>query len=143
MNAWVDQMQSGLNAQVIRAGVLGSEEYYNRTGPNHANGNDATFVTALYQPFLGRAPDAGGLAAWTGQLRSNPANRTAVASGISNSDENRTVIITGFYQSFLGRSPDADGLQAWKTQLAGGISQPQIIAFFVTTTEYLNIHNIV
>ena len=130
-------MQKGLNAEVIRAGILGSDEYYNRTGPALTGGNDSTFVTALYQTFLGRAPDTGGLAAWTGELAGNPANRQTVASGISNSDENRTVIIAGFYQAYLHRAPDRNGLDAWKSLLAGGISQPRIVTFFVTTPEYL------
>ena len=142
LTAWVDLMQKGLNAEVIRAGILGSDEYYNRTGPGNMNGTDATFITALYKTFLGRAPDAGGLAAWEGLLNNNPANRNSVASGISNSDENRTVIITGFYQTYLHRNPDAGGLVAWKNLLASGISQPSIISFFVTTTEYLSRNNI-
>ena len=137
LDAWVDQMQKGLNAQVIRAGILGSDEYFNRTGPGDLNGTPATFVTALYRTFLGRAPDAGGLNAWLGVLNNDPANRQTVAAGISNSDENQTVIITGFYQSFLHRNPDAAGLKAWKSELADGISQPQIVTFFVTTPEYI------
>ena len=136
-------MQKGLNAEVIRAGILGSDEYYNRTGPGLSGGNDSTFVTALYQTFLGRAPDTGGLAAWTGELAGNPANRQTVASGISNSDENRTVIIAGFYQTYLHRNPDPAGLTAWKGQLAAGISQPQIVSFFVTTSEYLSYNHII
>ena len=136
LGAWVDQMQAGLNAEVIRAGILGSQEYYNRVG-----GADTSYVTALYQTFLNRLPDSGGLAAWTAIL-ADPSKRQSVASGISNSDENRSVIITSFYVTYLHRSPDAGGLAAWKVLLANGISQPQIIAAFVTSPEYLNFNRL-
>ncbi len=48
------------------------------------------FVTALYNNMLGRAPDAGGLAFWVGQLTSG-ASRGRVLADFTNSDENRNV----------------------------------------------------
>jgi len=130
LNAWVDLMQNGANAAQIRAGILGSAEYFARTG-----GSAAPYVTALYQDLLGRTPDAGGFADWTGLLvRGTPAQ---ISLGISNSAECRAVTISGLYQDFLDRAPDPVGLSNWDQLLANGVSQPQIVTAFVTAPEYL------
>jgi len=137
LNDWVNLMQGGYNAEQIRAGILGSPEYFADTG-----GTNTSFVTALYQSFLNRAPDPNGLNDWVTLLVNGTDTTAQVATGFLNSDENRTDIITGFYETYLHRAPDAGGLAAWKTLLANGITQPQIITFFVTAPEYLAINNI-
>jgi len=138
LNDWVNLMQQGYNAENIRAGILGSPEYFQDTG-----GTNDSFVTALYATFLGRTPDPGGFADWTGILGTGQDTRQDVASRFSNSEENRTAIITGFYQQFLHRAPDGPGLAAWKTLLANGITQPQIISSFVAAPEYLALNDLV
>jgi hypothetical protein len=130
-------MQAGANAETIRAGILGSNEYFADTG-----GTNAGFVTALYHTFLNRDPDSTGFAAWMSMLNSTPTSRLQAASGFANSIENRTDVITGFYQTFLQRDPDANGLAAWLEQLAAGMTQPQIITAFVTSPEYLALHGV-
>jgi len=142
LNDWVNLMQGGYNAEQIRAGILGSAEYFNRTGPGNTGGTNSTFVTALYQSFLNRAPDPNGLADWVKLLDTKADTPAQVATGFLNSDENRTVIITGFYETYLHRAPDNGGLADWKTLLANGITQPQIITFFVTSPEYLALYNL-
>jgi hypothetical protein len=59
LKAWV---QSGLSLEQIADGFASSEEFTNRYGTNPSR---EAFVTSLYYQVLGRAPDAGGLAAWT------------------------------------------------------------------------------
>jgi hypothetical protein len=137
LNAWVDQMQAGLNAEAIRAGILGSDEYFARTG-----GTNTTFITALYQTFLGRAPENAptGLPYWLNRLLTD--SREAVSAAISNSDENRTDLITSYYQDYLRRNPDPAGLAAWMSNLASGMPEPQIVSAFVTSPEYLNINDL-
>jgi len=137
LNDWVNLMQGGYNAEQIRAGILGSPEYFQDTG-----GTNTSFVTALYQSFLNRVPDPSGLAAWVNLLNTKQDTTAEVATGFLNSDENRTDIITGFYETYLHRAPDSAGLAAWKTLLANGITQPQIITAFVTSPEYLAINKI-
>jgi len=137
LNDWVNLMQGGYNAEQIRSGILGSPEYFADTG-----GTNTTFVTALYQSFLSRAPDTGGLAAWVSLLDNHQESTAQVAGGFLNSDENRTDIITGFYQKYMHRAPDPGGLADWKAALANGISQPNIISVFLTVPEYMAEYNI-
>jgi hypothetical protein len=137
LNAWVNQMQGGLNAEQIRAGILGSNEYFTDVG-----GSNAAYVTALYQGFLGRSPDATGFAYWTQQLGDGLHTRAEVSLGISDSEENRADTVTSFYETFLHRGPDEPGLAHWGQLLANGVSQSQIVTAFVTAPEYLAIHGI-
>jgi hypothetical protein len=133
LNAWVDLMQSGLNADQIRAGILGSDEYFTDVG-----GTTSAFLTALYEQFLGRGTDPTGLAYWTSLLGNNDSkSRAAVSSGIANSDETRTDLIDSYYETYLHRSPDAPGLAVWMQNLADGVSEPVIVAAFLTSPEYL------
>jgi len=137
LNDWVNLMQGGYNAEQIRSGILGSPEYFADTG-----GTNTSFVTALYQSFLNRAPDPNGLNAWVTLLVTGQYTTAQVATGFLNSDENRTDIITNFYETYLHRAPDPGGLAAWKALLANGVTQPQIISSFVTAPEYFAINYI-
>ncbi len=146
LNAWVDQMQSGLNAEVILAGILGSDEYYKDVG-----GTNTAFITALYEKFLGRAPETtpSGLPYWLNVLQTDVAGgmtvgqaRQAVSAAISNSNENRIDVVTSYYETFLHRAPDPAGLDAWVQNLANGVSQPTIVSAFVTSPEYLALNGI-
>ena len=69
-----------------------------------------------------RAPDAGGLSYWLGQLAGG-ATRTTVANGFVNSTENRTNQVTFFYRYFLNRTPDSLGLAYHIGRLQGGTDE--------------------
>jgi hypothetical protein len=132
LNDWVNLMQSGLNADQIRAGILGSNEYFAICG-----GTASDFIAALYTKFLNRTPDPTGLAAWTSQLGADPQSREAVSSGIANSDETRQDLVDSYYVIYLHRSADPTGLAAWMQNLANGVSEPVIVAAFLTSSEFL------
>lgn len=74
------------------------------------------YLASLYETYLGRAPDAEGLAYWQNQLNSG-ANTNDVYKAISQSPE-ATVYNT--YQTQLGRAPDAEGLAYWTNDIASG-----------------------
>jgi hypothetical protein len=58
-----------------------------------ASPSNGQFVTALYQNVLNRAPDAGGLAYWVGELENGTLSRPEVLIGFSESAENQTALI--------------------------------------------------
>jgi len=78
-------------------------------------------VTKMYTDTLGRAPDAAGLAYWTGLIRNKTFSVADVASRFYASDEyylyhaggTPTSWVTSLYTKLLSRSPDAAGLQYW------------------------------
>lgn len=82
----------------------------------------ASYVKAVYQDVLGRAPDSAGLAYWTGRLVAGTP-RQAVSAGFFTSDEFYLKKIREAYQDVLGRGADAGGEQYWLTQMRRGAVQ--------------------
>jgi subtilisin family serine protease len=98
-----------------------SPEYaaFNRTGTE--------YVTDLYTTFFNRAPDAGGLAYWVGQIASGmprdvvldsfmfSAEFGAFTQGIFGNTGVRAEIntVTDFYRGFFARLPDTAGFNYW------------------------------
>jgi hypothetical protein len=80
-----------------------------------------TIATKMFQDTLGRAPDAAGLAFWTGLIRNKTFTVADVASRFYASDEyylyhaggTPTSWVTALYSKLFGRAPDAAGLQYW------------------------------
>jgi len=136
LSQWLGLMHGGWNAQQVRAGILGSPEYF-----QHNGGTNATFVTALYRDLLERSTDAGGLADWTSILNLGADTISGVAARLANSDENRTLVVTDLYEHYLHRAPEPQGLAAWKNALAQGISQTQLVGGFISSPEYVALNN--
>ena len=86
-----------------------SDEYY----LYHAGGTPTSWVTALYQKLLNRAPDAAGLAAWVANTTSPAWGRARVAFEFYQSLESRLKRVDALYQVLLGRGPDATGWPFW------------------------------
>ena len=130
---WAEALRGGGQLRVLAQGFLDSPEFARRFGGR----DDAGFVTTMYQNVLGRAPDADGLAYWTGQLASGAQNRADVLVGFSESAENKARTadlldqgvwvpvpeagqVARVFYATLGRAPDAAGLGYWTSLLRGG-----------------------
>jgi hypothetical protein len=92
------------------------------------NRDNAGFVTDLYTTFFNRAPDAGGLAYWGGQLGAGLPREVALAEFMFSAEfANFTRSIFGntgvrpeidmvvdFYRGLLARLPDSSGFGFWR-----------------------------
>ncbi len=111
---------------------------------------DAT-VTRLYEAIDGRAPDAGGLAAYASALDGGQ-SVAQIAAAMLGSQEymlrfgtpqgdfahgapGNAAFVTELYANLLGRAPDASGLAGYTAALAGGESRAQLVAGFVASDE--------
>jgi hypothetical protein len=115
-------------------GVNVNETWYSMAGSFYTsaeylafNRDNTGFVTDLYTTFFNRAPDATGLAYWTGQLGSGLPREVALASFMFSTEfVNFTQAIFGntavrkeidtvvdFYRGLLSRLPDSAGLAYW------------------------------
>jgi hypothetical protein len=99
------------------------------------------FVTLVYQNVLGRAPDAAGLAFWTGQLASGAMTRGQVMLGFSESAEYRAAIanevyVTMSYQGMLRREADAQGFAFWVGYMDAGNAGRDLLNGFLNAPEY-------
>lgn len=79
---WTGQVQAGVPLATIASAFAGSNEFRNRYGAL----TNAQFVARVYANVLGRAPDAGGAAYWTGLLDGG-VGRGTVLAGFSESRE--------------------------------------------------------
>jgi hypothetical protein len=91
------------------------------------NRDNSGFVTDLYNTFFNRAPDAGGLNFWVGQLNSGLPREVALAGfmfspefasftqGIFGNTAARAEVDTvmDFYRGLLARTPDQSGYDFW------------------------------
>ena len=115
----------------VAAEFYASTEYFNHLG----GGTNSSWITDLYHKLLGRAPDAGGLTYWTGQVTAT--SRASVAFRFYQSLESRKARVTALYQELLGRGTDAGGLTFWADQILtkGDIS---LAANLANSIEYFN-----
>lgn len=107
---------------------------------------DAQFLGTIYEDADGRAPDPGGLAAYTAALQ-NGESRGQVLLSIAESPEARVhssptagdanvATITRLYEAIDGRAPDVGGLIGYTSALDAGQSVAQIAAAILASPEY-------
>jgi hypothetical protein len=81
-----------------------------------------TTITALYQAYAGRAPEAAELSYWKGAIQSGN-EFVNVRNAILNhpiGDAHMSATITELYETYAGRAPEAAELNYWKGALRGG-----------------------
>jgi len=103
-------------------------------------------VTLLYEAFLGRAPEPGGLAGWAEVFRED---RVSLATGsfipsaefqglVPNPHDPAQVtpVVTRFYTEILGRAPDPGGLAAWVNYIVTTGDLDGAAVAFLTSAEF-------
>jgi hypothetical protein len=94
------------------------------------------YVTAVYNDVLGRAPDPGGLAYWSG-LITNGAPISSVAEQIGHSPEYYTnFVIQPDYQKLLHRAGTPTEVQGLVTEMQQGLTDQGVEAQLVATDEF-------
>ena len=124
----------GLRARIVQS-FLNSSEYAGH------------WVSCVYETFLQRAPDAGGLQFWAQQLgrpgsQQGPGEQAVLAALVSSPEYvslhggANDGWIEGLYQDVLGRIADAGGSTFW-LQLANapGMDRTQFARVFLSSTE--------
>ena len=133
----------GQSYDQVLQGILNSGEYAQRIlaqqtpapTPATPSGLDDNTINQLYQQYLGRVADQGGLDTWRGK------SRDEVIKGITNSAEygekNKPGLndaqIKQLYNRYLGRDPDPDGINTFR-----GMDMAQAINRIASSEEYVN-----
>jgi hypothetical protein len=96
----------------------------------------------LYQRYLGRQGDSGGINFWVNGLAKGTATDESEAVSFIASDEyfnnhggNNTSYVNGIYNDALGRAPDA-GASFWINRLDAGAKRTDAAAAFLYTDEF-------
>lgn len=90
-------------------------------------------ITALYQQFLGRAPEAGGEAFWTNSVKTG-STFSQIAESISTSPEAR---VQRLYSSLANRVGEIEGVQYWTNALIQGVPKEDVILSFAQSAVSL------
>jgi subtilase family serine protease len=99
------------------------------------------FITAAYQKYLGRLPDATGLNSWLTQMQHGLTDEQLeagfIGSGEYIADHGGTdkAWIIGMYQNLLGRTPADSEVSYWLNQLANGELPTQVAYGFAASVE--------
>lgn len=134
---WVGRHRAGEPLAAISNIFAASAEFQNTYGSL----DNGQFVARVYENVLGRAPDAGGQAYWTGQLATNALSRGELMAAFSESAEYRAAIdspvyVTMIYAGMLRRAPDSGGFAYWVQVRDGQASNTDLIAAFLASAEY-------
>jgi uncharacterized protein DUF4214 len=149
---WSGRLEDGtLNLLEVVLGFTGSVEFTQTYG----NTSNRDFVTLLYDNVLGRAPDAPGLANWSGRIDDGLMSRAQVVQGFSESTEfitettapalafSRAGLQAEFaddvyrmYRATLDRDPDLDGFVNWAERMADGLTFLGAVSGFTQSVEF-------
>jgi hypothetical protein len=122
----------------------------------HPTQDDASFVTTMYQGFLGRAPEAGAVDSWTGAMAAGM-SRAQVAALIGDSAEAKlhwagvtsdgvfaynpnSAIIREDYQLAFGRDADTPSLALATAYVGSGGTLQQVAQNLALTPEFQSLH---
>lgn len=129
-------------AQLLAGRQVAPIGYYSALAAGEG-GRFAGPVIRLYLAALGRGPDRGGLAWWTGRLRAGvPLERLAALFLASAEYRNRVgslgdgQYVARVYLDVLGRTADASGLLYWTDRLSSGLSRAALLVGFSESAEH-------
>ena len=129
-SVWVNSLDNGASPVSVVLGIEGSTEYLNIQ------------VTAMYQHYLQRQPDAGGAQHWVTFLQAG-GTFEEVAEGLTSSQEYFVLqgganqgFITGLYQEVLNRQASNAEVAGWEAALDNGESRLDVSTAFLTSQEY-------
>jgi hypothetical protein len=112
---YVSALQTGTTDEDVLTSILASVEYYTHVGGGMPT--SATFVAALYQQLLGRAPSQQETGYFIQLIAGS--GRDAAVTTILGSSEWRTRVVSGFFTTLLGRAGTAGEVNAFVASWAG------------------------
>lgn len=128
---WVDRLVGGERPTTVASFLYGSPELYAEAG-----GTAPAYVTFLYRDVLGREPDAGGLAYWSGRVAAGE-NRTGLARSWLLTAEASGLRAVLVFVDLLRRPPSPAEQADWGGRLRR-LDDRRVAAALVSTTEYGN-----
>lgn len=129
---WAGRVRKGANPDQIRAEVIGSNEYYTKSG-----GSSAGFAAALYQQVVRRPVTNGETASVAAQISAGT-TRQSVAASLLATRSGDTATVQSIYERYLRRTPPASEVTFWVNRLQSGVTELKIVEATVSSNEYFN-----
>ncbi len=137
LDFWVERSRSGQSLPSIADQFLEGAEFEELAAAQTTE----QVVAAVYRRSLGRAPDAGGLAFWTGEIDSGRLSLGGFVATVSESPEHRAitnseVATTLVFLGLLQRLPEPAGLRFWVNEIDRGLPLRELAATVMALPEY-------
>ncbi len=131
---WTSQLNAGLSAEGLAAGIAGSGEFFVLNGNENTSWLQAVYANPI---LLDRPLDPAGQAYYLGLLNGG-ASRPTVVQQILASTEYRNNLISTEYEVLLGRPAGDDDKAYWNSQFQQGIGDELFIALLAGSQEYFS-----
>jgi subtilisin-like proprotein convertase family protein len=129
---WADKVRKGANPDEIRAEVIGSGEYFTKSG-----GSSAGFAAAMYQQVTRTPATDAQINTVVAQIQAGK-TRTAIAAALLATPAGDTATVQGVYERYLRRTPPASEVTYWVNKLQSGVTELKIVEATVSSNEYYN-----
>jgi hypothetical protein len=145
LSAYVSELKRGVLPSMVKAQILGSDEYYER----HRR-KPELFITGLFQDLRSRAPTPAELRTWTDELTRPGGDREELARRFIRATLRpeqpwlRTAdleTIRSWYRRYLGRPADSADLNQWVQRLEQGWSMLDVQAGILGSDEFFLRYN--
>ncbi|MCF4130157.1 DUF4214 domain-containing protein [Methylobacterium sp. SyP6R] len=145
--AWTAALDAGTSRADVALGFALSPEHVANLKSTFDAGvyvpnPEAAEVARLYYGVLGRAPDSGGLAAWTAAVDHGTSLELITGSFLQAPEVqakvgglNNAQFVDAIYLNALGRHAEAGGLATWTGQLDSGVSRASVTVAIAESLE--------
>lgn len=129
---WAEKIRKGANPDEIRTQVIGSNEYFTKSG-----GSAAGFAAAIYQQVTRTPATQGQIDAVVAQIKAGK-TRTSIAAALLATRAGDTATVQGIYERYLRRTPPGSEVTYWVNKLQAGTTELKIVEATVSSNEYYN-----
>lgn len=129
---WAEKIRKGANPDEIRAQVIGSGEYFTKSG-----GTAAGFAAAIYQQVTRVPATQPQIDAVVAQIQAGK-SRTSIAAALLATKAGDTATVQGIYERYLRRTPPGSEVTYWVNKLQSGVTELKIVEATVASNEYFN-----
>ena len=151
---WMAELGKGVLREDVLYGFIGAQEFTNLCGQfNIVQNSEAgtrrqqvrQFVRRNYQQYLGREPDAGGIASWVQALLDGTQTGGDVTKGFGTSQEylnkgsDNSLFLDTTYKAFFDRDADTGGKTGWLDFLTSGKTRAEVIDGFIKAQEFAHL----
>lgn len=129
---WAEQIRKGANPDQIRAQVIGSNEYFNKSG-----GSSTGFAAAIYQQVTRTPATQAQINAVVAQITAGK-SRQSIAAALLATKAGDTATVQSIYERYLRRTPPGSEVTYWVNKLQSGVTELKIVEATVGSNEYYN-----
>lgn len=129
---WAEKIRKGANPDEIRTQVIGSNEYFTKSG-----GSPEGFAAAIYQQVTRTPATQPQITAVVNQIKAGK-TRSSIAAALLATKAGDTATVQGIYERYLRRTPPASEVTYWVNKLQAGTTELKLVESTVSSNEYFN-----